>query len=101
MGYYKSKSRHLTAVFNLFVWFQIFNMICCRKINDELNIFSGIFENGFFIVVWSMICLLQVLLICFAGRVFKCHGGGLTIIQWIWTVVPGVASFFINFGLKF
>lgn len=27
-------SRHLTIVFNLFVFMQIFNMICSRKIND-------------------------------------------------------------------
>lgn len=32
-------SRHLTVVFNLFVWLQIFNMLCARKINDEINIF--------------------------------------------------------------
>lgn len=52
----ESKSRHLTAVFNLFVWFQIFNMICCRKINDELNVFAHIFENFYFGVVWLAIC---------------------------------------------
>lgn len=32
-------SRHLTVVFNIFVWLQIFNMLAARKINDELNIF--------------------------------------------------------------
>jgi len=48
-----------------------------------------------------MICILQVLLICFAGRVFKCHAGGLTIVQWAYTVIPGIASFLINFVLKF
>jgi hypothetical protein len=32
-------SRHLTIVFNIFVWLQIFNMLAARKINDELNIF--------------------------------------------------------------
>lgn len=96
-----SKSRHLTAVFNLFVWFQIFNMICCRKINDELNVFAHITENVYFAVVWIMICVLQVLLICFAGRVFKCHAGGLTWQQWLYTVLPGIASFLINFVMKF
>jgi hypothetical protein len=76
-------------------------MICCRKINDELNVFAGITENAYFAVVWIMICVLQVLLICFAGRVFKCHAAGLTVTQWLWTVLPGLASFFINFMLKF
>lgn len=95
-----SKSRHLTAVFNLFVFFQIFNMICCRKINDEINIFSGIFENVYFGVVWIMIVILQVLLITFAGRVFKCHAKGLTPVQWAWTVLPGLFTFLINVSLK-
>jgi len=44
-------SRHLTVVFNLFVWLQIFNMLCARKINDEYNIFEGIHTNFMFIGV--------------------------------------------------
>ena len=35
-------SRHLTFIFNSFVFMQIFNMICARKIHDEWNIFEGI-----------------------------------------------------------
>lgn len=73
-----SKSRHLTAVFNLFVFFQIYNMVCCRKINDELNFLDGILNNIYFAVVWVAIVILQALLITFAGRVFKCHAAGLT-----------------------
>jgi hypothetical protein len=99
--YSYSKSRHLTAVFNLFVFFQIFNMICARKINDELNVFTGITENAYFAVVWLMIVVLQVILIQFSGRVFKCHNKGLTTTQWLWTVLPGLLTFFINFALKF
>merc|ERR1712048_574171 len=96
-----SKSRHLTAVFNLFVFFQIYNMICCRKINDELNFLDGIADNMYFAVVWVAIVILQALLISFAGRVFKCHAGGLTWQQWLWTVIPGFFTFVINFVLKF
>jgi Ca2+ transporting ATPase len=33
-------SRHYTVVFNTFVFMQFFNMICFRKINDELNVFA-------------------------------------------------------------
>lgn len=50
-------SRHLTIVFNLFVFMQIFNMICSRKINDELNIFDGITTNPAFLVVWTVIVI--------------------------------------------
>lgn len=45
-------SRHLSVVFNIFVWLQVFNMICARKINDEINIFQGIHTNIMFICVF-------------------------------------------------
>lgn len=41
-------SRHLTVVFNLFVWLQVFNMLCARKINDEWNFMQGIHTNAMF-----------------------------------------------------
>jgi Ca2+-transporting ATPase len=34
-----------TIVFNVFVFLQIFNQINCRRINGELNVFSGITTN--------------------------------------------------------
>lgn len=48
-------SRHLSFVFNLFVFLQIFNMLGARKINDEKNIFEGIFKNPLFMGVWFTI----------------------------------------------
>ena len=45
-------SRHYTIVFNAFVFMQIFNMICSRKINDELNVFSGILKNKIFLIIF-------------------------------------------------
>jgi Ca2+ transporting ATPase len=35
-------SRHITIVFNTFVFLQIFNMLNARKIHDELNTFEGV-----------------------------------------------------------
>lgn len=51
-------SRHLTIVFNLFVFMQIFNMICSRKINDQINIFEGIHSNPAFLIVWTIIVVI-------------------------------------------
>lgn len=56
----ETPSRHLSIVFNLFVFMQIFNMICSRKINDEFNIFSGVTQNPAFVVVWSVIFVVQI-----------------------------------------
>jgi len=56
-------SRHLSVVFNLFVWMQIFNMLCARKINDEWNFLSKIHTNGMFIAVILFIVGLQIFVI--------------------------------------
>ena len=48
-------SRHMSNVFNVFVVMQIFNMINCRKINDEVNIFTGIFDNATYVIIWIII----------------------------------------------
>lgn len=48
-------SRHLTWVFNTFVIMQIFNMFPARKINDEFNVFAGVFSNFVFIGIVVMI----------------------------------------------
>jgi len=56
-------SRHLTIVFNLFVLMQIFNMLCARKINDEFNIFDGIFTNAMFMIVWIIIVFGQFFIV--------------------------------------
>jgi magnesium-transporting ATPase (P-type) len=63
-------SRHLSIVFNVFVWLQVFNMLCARKINDEINIFSGVGTNGMFMGVLVLIAGLQ-LLIMNSGPVFS------------------------------
>lgn len=53
-------SRHLSIIFNMFVWMQIFNMLCSRKINDELNFLEGMHTNAMFLGVVVFIVGLQV-----------------------------------------
>ena len=40
-----------TLVFNTFVFAQIFNSVNCRRLDNKLNIFEGIFRNRFFILI--------------------------------------------------
>ena len=70
-------SRHMTWVFNFFVFMQVWNMICARKIHDEINIFAGLFGNLAFVAVWLFIFLGQIG-ISFAGRIFRLHPSGLS-----------------------
>ena len=61
----------MSNVFNVFVILQIFNMINCRKINDEINIFDGIRKNKMFIAVWLIIVIGQFIIVQFTGVVFE------------------------------
>ena len=52
-------SRHLTFIFTMFVFLQIFNMLAARKIHDEFNIFEGMTKSPVFIVILIIIIAAQ------------------------------------------
>ena len=97
----ETPSRHLTIVFNLFVFMQIFNMICSRKINDQVNIFDGITSNPAFLTVWFVILIFQILCTQFFGRFISVHINGLTGLQWVYCIAIALVTFPINLLLKF
>lgn len=52
---------HRTSlVFNTFIWCQLFNMMNARMINEELNVFDGVFRSNLFWIIWVMIAVVQV-----------------------------------------
>jgi len=64
----------MTNVFNVFTLMQIFNLINCRVINDELNIFKNIHRSSMFLMVWLGIFALHIVIIeqgSFAMKVSK------------------------------
>jgi len=62
-----ASSRHMTFVFNLFIWLQIVNMIAARKIHDEVNICKGFFDNIAFLIIWVIIIVVNFLIIQYTG----------------------------------
>ena len=70
-------SRHMTFIFNLFIWLQIVNMIASRKIHDEVNICDGFFRNKAFLVIWVIIVAINFLIIQYTGAFFSLHPKGL------------------------
>ena len=94
-------SRHLTVVFNLFVYLQVANMFCARKINDEFNIFEGIHRNALYAIIVVIIAALQFILCQFGNIAIKVHKNGLTGIQWAWCLGFSCLTFPVNFLLKF
>ena len=69
-------SRHMTFIFNLFIWLQIINMIAARKIHDEKNLCAGFFDNPAFLVIWVIIVAVNFLIIQFTGAFFSLHPTG-------------------------
>lgn len=94
-------SRHFTIVFNAFVLMQIFNMLNARKINDELNIFSGIFSNKMFVIIWLIILVMQVLITQFTQDVFVVARDGLAWHQWLICIAIGVSVLPFDLLIKF
>jgi hypothetical protein len=45
----------MTFIFNVFVILQIFNLINCRKIEEELNVFQNILNSSWFIGIVALI----------------------------------------------
>lgn len=88
-------------VFNVFVLFQVFNMLAARKIADEVNIFSGVFENMYFVIIWIFIAAGQYFITQFGSLAMKVHIAGLTGDQWVISVVVGFTSLIVNLILKF
>lgn len=83
---------HLSVMFNVFVFMQVFNEINSRKINDERNVFDRIFSNKIFIGVIVGTILTQILLVQvdYWNKYFGCTR--LNLEQWILSVGLGAGE---------
>lgn len=94
-------SRHMTFIFNLFIWLQIVNMVAARKIHDEVNLCDGFFENPAFILIWIIIVVVNFLIIQFTGDFFHLHPDGLSMEQHILCIGVSLSVLLFNLLLKF
>ncbi|OBZ89648.1 Calcium-transporting ATPase 2 [Choanephora cucurbitarum] len=79
-----------TVVFNTFVFCQIFNEVNCRRIDSRINIFSNILANKFFIAIFFICVVGQVLIVQFGGPAFQVVPLDAT--QWAIAIVIGFVS---------
>ncbi|KAK6111371.1 calcium-translocating P-type ATPase PMCA-type [Brugia pahangi] len=81
-------SEHFTIVFNTFVMMTLFNEINARKIHGERNIFTGLFSNPIYYVIWIATMIAQIFIVQFGGRWFST--AALNLEQWLWCLAFGV-----------
>ncbi|KAF4039447.1 Cation transporting ATPase C-terminal domain [Phytophthora infestans] len=91
-------TKHMTIVFNTFVWMQLFNELNCRKIHDELNIFQGITKNRVFLYVCVLQIAMQVVMVQLTGDWFNCTP--LEIDQWLACIAMGFISLPLGLVLR-
>ncbi|KAJ3788040.1 Ca-transporting ATPase [Lentinula aff. detonsa] len=60
-----------TLVFNTFVFAQIFNSVNSRRLDRRLNIFEGVLNNWYFIVITLIEIVVQVLIVFVGGSAFQ------------------------------
>src|SRR5271167_773374 len=87
-------SEHFTMIFNVLVLMTLFNEINCRKIHGEKNVFGGIFKNPIFYGIWIVTFIVQIILVQYGSFVFFC--ASLTLQQWMWCLLFGVAVLLWN-----
>lgn len=87
--------RHYTIIFNTFVFMQFFNEINSRKVNKELNVFSGFFSNGYFVGVLIVTAVMQWIMVEYLGNFADTEP--LILDDWIRCVVIGILALPVGF----
>ncbi|CAG8559832.1 9887_t:CDS:2 [Ambispora leptoticha] len=96
LNYRKDQQAELQSlIFNTFVFLQIFNEVNCRRLDNKLNIFKNVFTNKFFMVIFVIICVGQILIVQLGGAAFQVQS--LNGSQWAISLGLGFLS--IPFGV--
>ena len=96
-----SATTHMCFIFNIFVFYTLFNQINCRVIDDSINIFVRMNRS----LLFPLICLaemgLQVLIIFVGKSPFHIVNDGLTGKQWGICIGFSAITFVVSFIIKF
>ena len=91
---------HMSIIFNIFVFYTLFNQINCRVIDDSFNIFIRMNRS----LLFPLICLsemaLQILIIFIGKSAFHIVNDGLTLKQWGICIGFSAITFVVSFFVK-
>ena len=91
---------HMTFIFNVFVYYTLFNQINCRVIDDSCNIFARIDKAFMFLLVTFGEMFIQFLIVQYGGGVFHCVEGGLSFNQWTLSLIFASTTFIFSAVIK-
>ena len=91
---------HMTFIFNVFVFYTLFNQFNCRIIDDSYNIFARINKGLMFCLVTFGEMFIQFLIVQYGFGVFHCVKGGLSFTQWTLCLIFASTTFLFNAIIK-
>ncbi|KAI8898209.1 hypothetical protein BC833DRAFT_590681 [Globomyces pollinis-pini] len=90
-----------TLIFNIFIFCQVFNEINSRSIQAKYkNVFSGFFTNKIFISILFVTIVGQAFIVQFGGLVFTLDPKGLSLSNWLISIVIGSGSLVVGFLIR-
>ena len=92
---------HMSLIFNIFVFYTLFNQINCRVIDDSFNIFVRMNRSIMFPLITLLEMALQVAIIFVGKSAFHIVNGGFTGEQWGICIGFSAISFVVSFIAKF
>ena len=103
LEYVKSNSAttHMCLIFNIFVFYTLFNQFNCRVIDDSLNIFIRINRSLLFPLICLLEMALQVVIIFVGNSPFHIVSSGLTGKQWGICIGFSAITFVVSIITKF
>ena len=96
-----SATVHMTFIFNVFVFYTLFNQINCRVIDDSFNIFVRMSNSLLFPLICFCEMALQVLIIFIGKSPFHIVNDGLSGSQWGICLGFSAITFVVSFITKF
>ena len=91
----------MCLIFNIFVFYTLFNQFNCRVIDDTLNIFIRMNKSLLFPLICLLEMALQVVIIFVGKSPFHIVNNGLTLAQWGICIGFSAITFIVSIILKF
>jgi magnesium-transporting ATPase (P-type) len=91
---------HMTFIFNVFVFYTLFNQFNCRIIDDSYNFLARINKGFMFCLVTFGEMLFQFLIVQYGSGVFHCVKGGLSFTQWTLCIIFSSTTFLFSAIIK-
>ena len=88
-----------TLTFNVFVYAVLFNQLNCRNVTSDLNLFKGILKNKFFLPLFVVGLLLQIVIVQFLGFIFETTPI-MSVTIWVVSIVLGTGSLLVGLFVR-